>query len=80
MDVIQLDVPLFLRLLELSKEDIDNDADLHDIAEAVAKLSKDGPLTMADYDTIVAFMQRQGNDSPQENFDELSRIKQLGGL
>ena len=80
MDIVKLDVPLFIRLLELAREDVKQDADLHDVAEAVIKLSQEGVVTMANYDTIVAFMQRQGNDKPQENFDELSRIKQLGGL
>ena len=77
MDIIQVDVPLFLRLLELAREDVKQDADLHDIAEAVIKLSQKGPATMADYSTIVSFMQQQG---AKEGVDELERIKQLGGM
>jgi hypothetical protein len=77
MDIIQIDVPLFIRLLELSREDVNQDADLHDIAESVIKLSQDGPVTMADYDRIVSFMQDQG---AKEGVDELARIKQLGGM
>jgi len=60
MDIIQLDVPLFIRLLELAREDVKQDADLHDVAEAVTQLSQNGPATMQDYDKIVAFMQKQG--------------------
>jgi hypothetical protein len=63
MDIIKLDVPLFIRLLELAREDVKQDADLHDVAEAVIKLSQQGPVTMADYDEIVAFMQKQGSKS-----------------
>lgn len=77
MDIIQIDVPLFIRLLELAREDVKQDADLHDVAEAVIKLSQDGPVTMADYDKIVNFMQNQGK---KESVDELERIKQLGGM
>lgn len=78
MDIVHLDVPLFIRLLELAREDVQQDADLHDIAEAVIKLSAEGnAATMADYDQIVAFMKDQGKT---EQTDELARIRQLGGL
>ncbi len=76
MDVVKLDVPLFIRLLELAREDIKQDADLHDVAEAVIKLSQEGVATMADYEQIVGFMQQQGSAANEE----LARIKQLGGL
>jgi hypothetical protein len=75
-DVVKLDVPLFIRLLELAREDVKQDADLHDVAEAVIKLSQEGVATMADYDQIVAFMQKQGDTATEE----LNRIKQLGGI
>jgi cbb3-type cytochrome oxidase cytochrome c subunit len=76
MDVIKLDVPLFIRLMELAREDVKQDADLHDVAEAVTKLSQQGVATMADYDAIVAFMQKQGDSATEE----LDRIKHLGGI
>jgi len=76
MDTVKLDVPLFIRLLELAREDVKQDADLHDIAEAVIKLSQEGVATMADYDKIVGFMQKQGDSATEE----LNRIKQLGGM
>ena len=75
-DVVKLDVPLFIRLLELAREDVKQDADLHDLAEAVIKLSQEGVATMADYDTIVNFMKQQGSN----NNAELDRIRKLGGL
>ena len=75
-DVVKLDVPLFIRLLELAREDVKQDADLHDVAEAVIRLSQEGIATMADYDQIVAFMQKQGSTATEE----IARIKQLGGM
>jgi cbb3-type cytochrome oxidase cytochrome c subunit len=75
-DIVKLDVPLFIRLLELAREDVKQDADLHDLAEAVIKLSQEGVATMADYDSIVAFMQKQGDAATEE----ITRIKQLGGM
>jgi hypothetical protein len=74
-DIVKLDVPLFIRLLELAREDVQEDADLHDVAEAVIKLSQEGVATMADYDSIVAFMKQQGGNNA-----ELDRIRKLGGL
>jgi hypothetical protein len=75
-DVVKLDVPLFIRLLELAREDVKEDADLHDLAEAVIKLSQEGVATMADYDGIVDFMKQQGSRASEE----LDRIRKLGGL
>ena len=82
-DIVQMDVPLFIRLLELSREEIKGDADIHDLAQKVIELSKDGPIDMGSYDELVSFMKQQGDASqeePAENFDELQRIRQLGGL
>ena len=74
MDTIRIDVPTFLRLLELAREDVKNDADLHDIAEIVTKLSQRGVVTMRQYNTILDFMKTQGSE------DELDQIRRLGGL
>lgn len=73
MDIVQLDVPLFIRLLELAREDVKQDADLHDIAEAITKLSQRGPATMADYNKIVSFMQKQGQQSEANDPGEYDR-------
>lgn len=55
VDFVTLDVPLFIRLLEYAKEDAQTDLDLHKIAENVVSLSKDGNLSMSDYNNIVSF-------------------------
>jgi hypothetical protein len=74
MDIIKLDVPLFIRLLELAREDIKDDADIHDVAEIVIKLSQRGVVGMDHYNEIVSFMSKQGDDS------ELERIRKLSGM
>lgn len=78
MDIVQLDVPLFIRLLELAREDIKQDADIHDLAQAVIAASQDGPVTMADYEKLVNFMQQQG-EKPQEQYanDDIRRFRQI---
>jgi len=53
-DIIKMDVPLFLRMLEYAREDAKTDMDLHDVTEMATSLSGGGKtLTMSDYDTIV---------------------------
>jgi hypothetical protein len=74
MDIIKLDVPLFIRLLELAREEIKDDADIHDVAEIVIKLSQQGVVGMEQYNEIVSFMSKQGDDS------ELARIRKLSGM
>ena len=53
-DMICVDVPLFIRLLELARETIKTDVELHDVVERVISQSKakDGPMTMEDYAVI----------------------------
>jgi uncharacterized short protein YbdD (DUF466 family) len=84
-DVIYVDVPTFIRLLELAHEDVDNDMDLHDIAEKMIQLSQKQVVTMADYDNIVSFMKQQGDDQDSYGGDdeysaELENIRRLGGM
>jgi len=53
-DIISVDVPLFIRLLEYAREDAKTDMDLHDVAENIITLSAGGKvLTMDDYSHIV---------------------------
>ena len=75
MDIIKINVPAFIRLIELARESVKNDADLHDMAEIVVKLSqKEGVVTMDHYNAIVRYMKTQGTD------DELDQIRRLGGF
>ena len=55
MDVIKVDVPLFIRLLEYAREDAKTDMDLHDVAENIITLSSSGKvLSMEQYNKIVS--------------------------
>jgi hypothetical protein len=53
VDTVTMDVPLLLRIMEYAREDAHEDMDLHDVAERMIAMSKDGPLSMDDYDSIV---------------------------
>ena len=48
-----MDVPLLLRMMEYAREDAQEDMDLHNAAERMIELSKNGALSMDDYDSIV---------------------------
>lgn len=53
-DVVHLNVPLFIRLLEFAREDAHSDVDLHFVAENVVKLARRNKhLVMDDYKYIV---------------------------
>ena len=53
-DIITVDVPLFIRLLEYAREDAQTDMDLHDVADNIISLAASGKtLTMDNYNSIV---------------------------
>jgi hypothetical protein len=53
MDVVAMDVPLLIRMMEFAREDAKSDLDLHDVAEKATALSSEGrTLTMSDYGNI----------------------------
>jgi len=63
IDIVTMDVPLFIRALEYAKEDAQEDMDLHDFAEkAIAGTLEKGTLTMEDYDMLT------GNVEPVDEY------------
>lgn len=73
-DVIKIDVPLMIRLLEFAREDSKNDMDLHNLTEKLIELSKgDQVLTMSNYDSLV---NTQANlmKSLEEQFDIIEEL------
>ena len=59
-DTITMDIPLFIRMMEYSREDAQSDMDLHSATEKITKLSASGqPLTMQDYNEIVGMQAEQ---------------------
>jgi hypothetical protein len=54
LDVISVDVPLMLRLMEFAREDATSDKDLHFVAEHLVRYMQTNTLlTMKHYDMIV---------------------------
>jgi hypothetical protein len=71
-DVIKVNVPLFLRLIELVREDIKDDVPLHLMTEILTRISQDRVATIDDYENIRKYTFKDR--------DELETIKRLGGL
>jgi hypothetical protein len=69
IDIIKIDVPTFLRLLELSREEVKDDANLHFIAQKVTEISKEKTVTMDDYQDILKSMK------PED--DAITEMKKL---
>jgi hypothetical protein len=64
MDVISVDVPLFIRLLEFAREDATDDMMLHDVAEKLIELCADGDIAQMDqYEEIVGTKEDGANTS-----------------
>jgi hypothetical protein len=62
-----MDIPLFLRMLEYSREDASQDMDLHDVTEKSNLLGKErGILSMEDYEEIVG----SAEDTPEKELNE----------
>jgi hypothetical protein len=67
VDTITMDIPLFLRMLEYSREDASQDMDLHDVTEKSNLLGKErGILSMEDYEEIVG----AAEDTPEKELTE----------
>lgn len=56
-DAVTVNIPLLIRLLELAREDITTDAELHLIAEKLTDISKHCNIaTMSDYHSILEYL------------------------
>jgi len=82
IDELRMNTAVFLRLMELSREEICNDADLHDIAEAVLRLSQEKTVDMGDYQAILDYMNSQNvsdcdQDQEKEVDPEIAELRRL---
>lgn len=73
VDTVTLDVPLLTRILELAREDLKSDADLHNVVSKMLELKNKGTLTMSDYDQI------SGKEKDVDQA-ELESILKLAGM
>lgn len=60
-DTVTLDIPLLIRILELAREDVKTDVELHQIVERLIELKNKETLTMEDYDYIAKLKKKYGD-------------------
>lgn len=72
-DVLSFDIPLFIRILELAREDVKEDMELHRITERLLSIRSKGVMTMDDYEFIA------GIKKLKEELEELAegRMKDI---
>ena len=78
-DSVKLDIPLLIRLLEYAREDAKTDMDLHNVAEMLINLSKEGEtLSMDQYDQIVGdqkMLPAPTNEACWKNYKQIGMKK-----
>lgn len=70
-DTVTFDIPLLIRVLELTRENIKTDIDLHKMVERLIKIRRKGILTMQDYKLITRLR--------EEYKDELAQLMNEDG-
>ena len=51
-DMVCFDIPLLIRVLEFTREDMSSDIELHNMVERLINMRETSPLTMKEYDSI----------------------------
>ena len=69
MDVVTFDIPLLIRVLEFTREDLKSDIALHKMVEKLINIRKKGVLTMKDYTFVTKL--KEDIDSLKKMFWEI---------
>ena len=78
-DNVTLDIPLLIRLLELAREDIKTDAELHHVVERTLAIKDRGTLSMDDYEEIAGTPTAVEPEATPSD-DNLEKLRKLAGL
>jgi hypothetical protein len=77
MDVISVDVPLFIRLLEFAREDATDDMMLHDVAEKLRELCADGDIMqMEQYEEIIGSKEKIDTSGMNAVEDDMKEVNE----
>lgn len=75
-DTVTVDIPLLIRLLELAREDIKTDMDLHRVVERLIDIRNKGVLTMDNYDFIANMKESvEETDLTRESYHPRKLVK-----
>ena len=76
LDVIRLDVPLFIRILEYVNEEVKDDVEIHVITQNILELCKGKPLQMDSYYKIIENQDKKyQQENPNNKIDNVYAIK-----
>lgn len=80
-DKVTVDIPLLIRLLEYAREDAKTDMDLHNVAEKMISISKEGQtLTMDDYDSICDGPETEVTENQSDDATQMEMMRKLINL
>lgn len=81
VDVVKMDIPLFIRMLEFAREDAVDDEQLHAVTERITKMAAEGDIiTMAEYDKIVGASTEEKESEDPNKDPNASEIKKQGRI
>ena len=69
-DVIRVNVPAFLRIIELIREEIQDDVPLHRLTEILSRLSKTDTITMEDYEAVYQYTMQNSQQEENQSMGE----------
>jgi hypothetical protein len=73
-DIIKINVPTFLRIVEMVREEVKDDIPLHLLTEILTHISQSEIVNMDHYDNIKNYTFKDSKNN------ELEDIKRLGGI
>ena len=74
-DSVVMDIPLLIRVLELAREDLKTDMDLHKVVEKLINIRNKGILTMDDYDYIAHIKEQVEQMDEVQRRADVNRVK-----
>ena len=81
VDVVKMDIPLFIRMLEFAREDAVDDEQLHTVTERITKMAAEGDIiTMAEYDKIVGASTEEKESEDPNKDPNASEINKKGHI
>ena len=71
-DMVCMDIPLLIRVLEFTREEMSSDIELHNMVERLINMRHDVPLDMTHYDAITSKLVKEGKESALDKFRKAS--------
>ena len=73
-DAITMDIPLLIRVLELAREDIKDDLEIHRVVERLIDIRNNGILTMDDYNFVAGLKEEYIPENKKREMSKSARM------